>query len=364
MTLRRELIARGMEIPLYHAYRLLGAPVLPPAQMTFALTHRCDNRCPTCRVHTRGNAAAELSSEDYEQLFSNMKFRPFAATLTGGEPLARGDFLKIADILCRTARPAFLFIETCGDRPDRLYRAARLLTERHAHTQIVVLLSLQDIQTGLARRRGDSRNSFELFMKTYRALRGIGALNLTVGVNVVVSRDNADDAAAVMDHAFLMYPDVVKFSVAYGSGELAVTASDTAPLRKEHTTLLARYIAASRGRGGRAPQRCLWHVFRKQARLASNNLHLMTQTTPCQAAHGSIYVTPSGLALDCPVAAREIGDLRTYGFDLERLLSTAHAASARKQVKTSGCFCPMEYCDVIHTLISPADYARVVAGSL
>jgi MoaA/NifB/PqqE/SkfB family radical SAM enzyme len=353
-----------MEIPLYHAYRMLGAPVLPPAQMTLALTHRCDNRCATCRAHTRDTAASELSADDYEQLFSNMKFHPFAVTLTGGEPLMRGDFLKIAATLCRTARPAFLFIETCGDRPDRLYRAARLLTERHPDTHLAVLLSMQDIQTGLARRRGDSRNSFELFMKSYRALRGISALNLTVGVNVVVSRDNADDAAAIIDHAFLMYPDVVKFSVAYGSGELAVSASETAPLRKEHTTLMARYLEASRRRGGRAPQRFLWHVFRRQARLASNNLHLMTQTTPCQAAHGGIYVTPSGLVLDCPVAAREAGDLRACGMDLERLLSAAHAANARKQVKTSGCFCPMEYCDIIHTMISPADYARVIARSL
>lgn len=353
-----------MEIPLYHAYRLAGAPVLPPAQMTFALTHACDNRCITCRAHTRDTAAAELSADDYEQIFSNLKFRPFAVTFTGGEPLLRDDFLKIAAILCRTARPAFVFIETCGDRPDRLYRAARLLTERHAGTHLVVMLSLQDIQTGLARRRGDARNSFELFMKSYRALRGISALNLTVGVNVVVSRDNADAAAPVIDHAFLMYPDVVKFSVAYGSGELGVSASETAPLRKEHTTLLARYLEASRRRGGRAPQRFLWHVFRRQARLASNNLQLMTQTTPCQAAHGGVYVSPSGLVLDCPVAAREVGDLRTYGFDLELLLSATHAANARKQVKTSGCFCPMEYCDIIHTLISPADYARVFARSL
>ena len=363
MTLRRQLTARGMEIPLYQAFRITGSPVLPPSQLTLALTYRCRNRCLTCKCWDK-ESGAELSDQDYYRFFEHLQFRPLVVTLTGGEPLERRDFVKIAALTAQMAKPAFMIVETAGDRPEDLFRHMRLLAERYPDTHFTAMLSLPGVHARLDILRGADRRGFETVLNTYRMLRGVGARNFSIGVNVVLSAFNTGDAAAVLNYAFLMYPDLVKLSVAHGSEELGVVSCDIAPKRKDHDVLLKQYLDRSRRVGGRSAVRVLAHVLRLQAQLAARGLHLMSQPIPCQAGHAAIYVSPSGIVRDCPVAAREMGDLRTAGFDLERILASEHARNVRKQVRTSGCFCPMEYADMAHALTSPGNYVRVLARSI
>jgi MoaA/NifB/PqqE/SkfB family radical SAM enzyme len=354
-----------MELPLYRAYRTLRAPVLPPLQISMAVTWRCRYQCPTCHCAQKA-ADNELTDQEYYRFFNNLKFRPFLITLTGGEPMLRTDILKIAALVGQVARPVIMCMETAGVLPDRALRCFRLLTERYRDTHFIAMLSLPGVHGRLDELRGapPRTGAFETFLKTYRALRSINAPNYSIGVDVLLSRFNAADINAVMDYAFLMYPDVVKLTVAHGSECLGISTADAAPPRKEHDDTVAHYIQKSLHTGGRNVHRAIWRVLRAQSRRAARNLHVMAQSTACHAAFGSIFITPDGAVLDCPVAAREMGALRDHALDLDLLLCSDRARMVRKQVAAAECFCPMQYADFTHALTHTPTYLRMTASSL
>lgn len=365
MSLRGQLLTRSAELPLYRAFRTFRAPVLPPLQITMAVTWRCRYDCPACNC-AQNAQDAELTNQEYYRFFHELKFRPFMITLTGGEPMIRKDILKISALAAQVARPVVLCIETAGVLPDRAYRCFKLLTERYRDTHFIAMLSLPGVHGRLDELRGapSRTGAFETFLKTYRALRGISAPNYSIGVDVLLSRFNAAESGAALDYAFLMYPDLVKLTVAHGSACLGVAAPEVAPPRKDHDALVARYIQKSRHAGGRGAHRALWHAFRTQARRAARNLHVMAQSTPCSSGFASLFITPEGTVLDCPAAAREMGVLKDHAMDLESLLCADRAQLVRKQAAAADCFCPMQYADMAHALMHSPTFIKMTASSL
>ena len=141
---------------------------------------------------------------------------------------------------------------------------------------------------------------------------------------------------------------------------MRVSASEFAPDPKKLGVALDYYLSKTRRPHGRGFNRLMQPALRRQASIATANLRKMEQTVPCQAGYASAYISPDGSVKDCPVAAREMGDLRENQFDFMRILNTHTARRVRKEVANSGCFCPMDYAAFSHLSLSFSMYAGLL----
>jgi len=355
VPLNREIMLRSFDIPFQRLFRTLGFPVSAPFHIAFAVTYRCLNLCNTCHSFRKSNTK-ELSLKEYSKVFDRMSFTPFCLTFTGGEPFMRDDFGKIAALACNRLNPPLVMIESCGDNPDRIFGVMKTLVDKYDSTQFMVWLSMDSSGEDLDRMRGGVPDSFETELRTYHLLKQISARNLMVGFNVLMSKYNIEFGNKLIDDVFSLYPDFVALDVAFGCEALGVVAVDVAPDQELFEEVVELYIDRVKSSGGRRLQRFMNSFLVRRARMISKNLDTMQRSRKCFAAHAYLYVDPSGSVKDCPVAAREMGDLRENQFDLERILNSATARGVRAGVNLSECFCTMSAPGLANIFLSPVDY--------
>lgn len=364
MSLRREILLRSVDVPFHRSFRLLGHPVLAPFQLSIAVTYRCLNLCHTCHSFARSQIP-ELTLKEYSDAFDKISFTPFCLTFTGGEPFMRPDFGKIVAVACKKLKPPLVVIETCGDHPNRIKRTIQTLTSYYGDTQFIVWMSIDGVHGELDSMRGGVPQSFETLLKTYQSLRQISAPNLIAGFNILISKYNLPAGAGLVEDVFMLYPDIVGLDVAFGCEALGVVAVDVAPdYGRDLDAVFDLYLDKLDALRGRSKVRFLKSFLRRRAEIARNNLRRLKRTRPCFAGHAYLYIDPSGSVRDCPVAAREMGDLRENQFDLERILKSATARGVREQVNTSGCFCTMSAPALSNIFLSPAEYLKLAGASL
>jgi MoaA/NifB/PqqE/SkfB family radical SAM enzyme len=110
--------------------------------------------------------------------------------------------------------------------------------------------------------------------------------------------------------------------------------------------------------------RFLKHFLARRAEITLLNLRRMKRTQACLAGHAYLYIDPTGSVRDCPVAAREMGDLRENQLSLERILKSETARRVREQVNKSECFCTMSAPALSNIFLSPSEYIKLAGASL
>jgi len=352
-----------VDVPFHRSFRLLGRPVIAPFQLTFAVTYRCLNLCRTCHSFSKSHTK-ELSLKEYAAMFDKMNFTPFCLTFTGGEPFMRDDFGKIAGLACKKLAPPLVIIETCGDQPDRIKNEIQTLANYYRDTQFLVWISMDGVREELDSMRGGVPESFETVLKSYQSLKQVAAPNLLVGFHILMSRFNARFAKRLLEDVFMLYPDLVSFDAAFGCEALGAVGVDVMPEFDELDEIAKLYFQKLSALRGRSSIRILKHFLERRTEIMLDNIGKMKRTRSCLAGHASLYIDPAGSVRDCPVAAREMGDLRENQFDLERILKSETARRVRQQVGSSECFCGMSSPALSNIFLSPTEYIKLAGASL
>jgi MoaA/NifB/PqqE/SkfB family radical SAM enzyme len=363
VTLRKEIFLRSVDVPFHRSFRQFGRPVTAPFQLTFAITYRCLNLCRTCHRFSKSQIK-ELTTGEYAEMFDKMDFTPFCVTFTGGEPFLREDFVNIADLACDKLKPPLVIIETCGDNPERIKHDVQTLVGLYRDTEFLVWISLDGVREELDSMRGGVPDSFETVLKSYQSLRQISAPNLLVGFHLLLSRYNMRFGKRLLEDAFMLYPDLVSLDAAFGCEALGAIAVDVMPGRTEFEEAVSLYLQKLSQLRGRSSIRFLKHFLARRAEMTLLNLRRMKRAQSCLAGHAYLYIDPAGSVRDCPVAAREMGDLRENQYSLERILKSETARRVRDQVNSSGCFCTMSSPALSNLFLSPSEYIGLAGASL
>lgn len=363
MSLARELFHRIPDLPLYHSFRVLGRPVLPPLEMTLAVTRRCKKNCLTCNSW-RKKSDDELSAKDYRKFFECFDFPLLGVTVTGGEPFLREDLEEIISCLCEKNSPRFIRLFTGGDDTGAAPRIMKNIVSRFPDVNFAVFVSTEGAVNPAAEtlRGGDIAD--DVFFKTYQGLNLLGYTNLTVGLSLLVSCFNSATATNLIDNAFKLYPDAVNLQFAYGSRELDVYATDVLPDLKELERVKEAFFSNLWRICGSGAQRFMQKVNRLQVIAAAASMNNMKKAVPCYAGTASLYVNPQGVVTECSVTGTEMGDLRETDFRLEPILRSAQARRVRREVRSGGCFCAMSDAAIANCLLRPRCYAALTAAML
>ncbi|MEW5807148.1 MAG: radical SAM protein [Acidobacteriota bacterium] len=164
-----------------------------PVAAHFELTFRCNHDCVFC-YNTREDEAGkkEMDLSDYRNAFRKVKeLEVLFVTLTGGEPLCRKDFFKIAE----AAKEEMFAL--------RIFTNGYLIDEETARK--ISLLKPLEIEISIHGARSEThdrvtriKGSFERMLKAVEELRKLG---VKVNLKSLITRFNQEELEGIRDIA-------------------------------------------------------------------------------------------------------------------------------------------------------------------
>jgi len=328
----------ALKLPGYWLFHLLGWPQLSPMNLTLSVSFNCNSRCNTCNVYNQ--KSHELSLEEWVKIFQSLKQTPFWVTISGGEPFLYKDIETLVGSLYDNCRPFIINIPTNGLLDERIPIIVKQIARHCIKSQIVINLSIDEIEGKHDAIRGVPGN-YRKALRTYAALMEIDAPNLTVGINTVISKFNAQRIPQIYAHLRALKPDSYVTEIAEERAELGTIGAKITPeynlyadavdhlmeqLRNDHFSHIGRITRA----------------FRLQYyQLVKTILREKRQVIPCYAGVASAQIAPNGDVWMCCIAAESIGNLKKANYDFTKVWTSKKARMSREKIKNKECYCPL-----------------------
>jgi len=152
-----------------------------PLAGNFELTSRCNFACPMCYVHDNG-CGDELSADDFIRITDDACDKGMLfLLLTGGEPLARDDFDRI--YTHAHEKGLMVSVNTNGFFLDRYFG----LLKKYPPIRINISLYAGDVGGYIKQCRTDA------FIRVTDNIKRLKEMNISVKLNTVITRFNADE---------------------------------------------------------------------------------------------------------------------------------------------------------------------------
>lgn len=261
------------------------APTARPWALLAELTHACPLHCGYCSNPLElTRRSRELSTAQWADLMGRAgRFGVVHTHLSGGEPLLRPDLEQI--VAAAEAAGIYTQLVTGGTGLDRARLSA--LTEAGLRS---VQLSVQHADPRASDRIAGRRSSFA---DKERAARLVRAAGLTLGLNVVLHRENLDAVDALVELGLAWGVDRIELANVQFYGWGLLNRAALLPTRDQ----LARArdaVERWRERLAGGPE-LVWVVPDYFDGVAK----------PCMGGWGAVSLTvaPDGTALPCPAAA-------------------------------------------------------------
>jgi MoaA/NifB/PqqE/SkfB family radical SAM enzyme len=343
--------------PLYYLSRQAGRAPLPPMNLTFSVSYRCNSTCKTCNVWRK--RVQDFSLDEYEHTFRRLGHSPYWLTFSGGEPFLRLDLIDIIVAAYRHCQPGIINIPTNGILTERVVKGVERLAREAARAQIVLNLSLDGVGEKHDAIRGVPGN-YNKLLATYAGLRKIAASNLTIGMHTVISQHNVADFHELHEHVRgELKPDSYITEIAEERVELDTIGLDITPAPEQYDGVVDELVTdvdehPAEGVAGIA------QAFRRHYyQIARRTLHEQRQVLPCYAGIASAHIAPNGDVWTCCIRAEPMGNLREAGYDLRRIWGSPKADNFRASIRRGECHCPLANAAYSSMLCDPPSLAHV-----
>ncbi len=355
-------------IPLYQMYRKFGWPRLLPINITITPSPRCNSTCLTCNIWQK-RVDDEFTGEEWLKTFKSLGQTPFWFTISGGEPFMCKNIVELAQGAYEYCRPGIINIPTNSLMVKSIPRQVEAIAKSCPQTQIIINLSLDGVGEKHDKIRGVPGN-FKKFEQNLEALKALSKeySNLAIGIHMVISKFNIDDAIEVYDYAFSRTPGAFITEIAEERVELDTIGLDITPEPKDYNRVideLVRRIKAEKYSGIAS----VTQAFRVQYyKLVKKILTQKTQVMGCYAGWASAQIYANGDVWPCCVRADTMLNLRNVDYDFKRVWFSPEADRIRRSIYNKECHCPLAnagYTNMLHNYSIMGQVAwTVVWGTL
>jgi MoaA/NifB/PqqE/SkfB family radical SAM enzyme len=346
-----------MKSAAYHVARQTGAFAPAPLNLTFSVSYRCNARCSTCNVWKK--RVADLTLDEYRQLFARLGTSLYWATFSGGEPFLRPDLADIVLACCAACQPAIVNIPTNGLLRKQILDGVGRMSREAPGTRFIINFSLDGIGSRHDQLRGVPGNYAKL-RETYRLLRAAKHPNVTVGIHAVVSRLNVTEIPALRAHVRAeLEPDSFITEVAEERLELDTIGEDITPSADDYAPVVKDLLAdidATPAHGVAGLAQAFRHEYYQ---LAHRTLDEQRQVLPCYAGLASAHIAPNGDVWTCCTRAESMGNLRDTAFDFTAVWKSGRAREMRASIRRGECSCPLANAAYSSMLCEPRTLAKV-----
>lgn len=318
-----------------------------PIFLTVFVTARCGLNCGHCFYREElknGNAAEEFSLEEWERFTSRSPSFP-KLILTGGEPFLRHDLKDIARVFYENRSAARqITIPTAGTYTDRVVDLAESLLGPRPDLILEIQLSIDGVGAHHDEIRG--KGAFERLMRTYHALRPLQDRNegLRIRFNYTFSRMTQDWFEETWRYVTeeLGNPHFDMVLVRRATIEDRYWGQvDIAKYRRATELLQAQEMKKA---GGSTFKQLLAQRVQVEREIIAEHHQGRRVMGNCQAGTLTAIVSEKGDVRPCEILDTVYGNLRAVDYDLLALWNNDAAATHRKHIKDTGCFCTFETC--------------------
>ena len=336
-------------------YRKFGFPFVMPYKYIFLITNLCQSKCLTCNIwkiykFRPEKLKEELSLNDYERIFENIKKHVFWLNFSGGEPFLRKDLVEITKLAFEKFKNLIVFnIPTNGLETKLIKRKVeKILKLKKDHVKFFITISLDGPEKLNDKIRG-IKGAYKKAKKTYNVLFKLTKKyrNFFVSYQSTLSKYNIDYYKEVFEEIKYSKLPIIAFSTEtkyFNNINLGVKLQN---IEKGKVIEAIRYFQKN------YPISCLESVIPKRyLKLAEKFFENPKKLViPCFASFATITIDAYGNVLPCAYFSKSIANLKNFNFDLKSLLKTKKAENMKKMVKDGKCVHCWANCEAYPSII-------------
>jgi MoaA/NifB/PqqE/SkfB family radical SAM enzyme len=333
----------------------------PPIHLIWFLTAKCNLRCLHCFYHD------QISFEKNELSFDEIRktiecLSPMLSlSLTGGEPFLRDDFSEIVKIIAKQSITDNLLLFTNGYNTENILHKTEDILSGCVNTNIYVGVSIDAYEKehdeyrnreGSYQRAVQTINDLKKIKKSYR--------NLEIGINITFHEGNQNIIKELRQFIISNFGMTPSITIIRGhpkeqrlinfNPDIYRDIMQSVEQEIKNTECKNLYQALVRTRqllGYKLAYDALLSDKRRYDCYAGSLMGVIYET-------GDVY--PCEMLNDL-----KFGNLREYGYDLNKVWGSEEANKARQWLKKRMCYCTYECqytCNTLYNIHYIPDYAK------
>ena len=336
-----------------------------PIFLTVFVTARCGLNCGHCFYREElknGNVDEEFTLDEWDRFTSQSPSFP-KLIITGGEPFLRPDLKDIARLFYQNRSAARqITIPTSGYHTDRIVDLVESLITTRPDLILEIQLSIDGVGAQHDQIRG--KGAFDRLMRTYRALKPIQDVNngLRIRFNYTFSRVTQDWFEGTWKYVTqeLGNPHFDMVLVRRATIEDKFWGVVDIEKYRQATALLQ--AQEMKKAGGSTFKQLLAQRVQVERDIIAEHHQGKRVMGNCQAGTLTAIVSEKGDVRPCEILDTVYGNLRDVDYDLLSLWNNEAAATHRKHIKDTGCFCTFETCVRTTMVFQPKWYGKMAAN--
>lgn len=337
-----------------------------PIQLTFFVTRKCNAKCPFCFYIRKQESPAddrpEITLQEIERLAPSIGSLLWMA-FSGGEVYLRDDLVDISKIFYKHNKPSIILYSTNGLKPELIKDKTESILKGCPNSVIAVKLSLDGLSGEHDVLRGVP-GSFDKVIETHNRLSELLGKypNFELGINTVFCPSNQDNINEVFD--FVKTLDHVKtHTLSMVRGKLWDETLQNVDLNKYRDSIKTmesdlKKRSASRYSFMGARLKSAQDIL--QRRLIYQTMSRQRRALPCYAGRLNLVLTETGDVFPCELLNQKFGNVRSYDYDVRKILQSNQAKSVVRQIRESGCYCSHECYFMTNILFNPRMYPSLI----
>ena len=338
----------------YKLNRWMGYKNFSPMTLTYSVTAACQSRCRTCQIGAMfcqdpTRPQRDLKLDEIEKIFSSMK-PVYFFNMSGGEPFMRDDLPEIVELACRYLKPKVVHTPTNAILSDKIVENTEniihIVRKYNPKVPVTVKPSIDGVGDKHDEIRGVKGN-FKCLLRTIDGLKGLEEKydNFHLELGTVISNFNIDDLDEIEDFVHSLGVESYRNEVAECRTEFFNLSDEITPPAEVYQQLIkgfAEKVEQNIGRKRRLARttEAMRVVYYD---LAGKILAEKRQVIPCYAGVSNVHINYDGGVWPCCVLGyeQEMGNLRDYDYDFQKLWHSAKADDVRRYIKGRNCACPL-----------------------
>ena len=338
----------------YRMNRWFGRKKFNPMTITYSVTAACQSRCKTCQIGAMfcqdpTRPQKDLKLDEIEKIFKSMK-PVYFFNMSGGEPFMRDDLPEIVELACKYLKPRVVHTPTNAILSEKIIKNTekiiQIVRKYDPSVPVTVKPSIDGVGDKHDQIRGVKGN-FKCLLKTIDGLKKLEEKydNFHLELGTVISNFNINDLDEIEDFVHSLGVESYRNEVAECRTEFFNLEDEITPPAEVYQKLIkdfARKVEDNIGKKKKLARttEAMRVVYYD---LAGKILAEKRQVIPCYAGVSNVHINYDGGVWPCCVLGyeQEMGNLRDYDYDFQKLWYSDKAFEVRKYIKEKNCACPL-----------------------
>lgn len=338
----------------YKMYRWFGRKKFDPMTVTYSVTAACQSKCKTCQIGAMfcqdpTRSQKDMTLEEIEKIFQSVN-PVYFFNISGGEPFLRKDLPQIVELACRYLKPRVIHTPTNAILTERIIEDTEKILKIIQAYDPTVPFTVKPSIDGVGEKHDEIRGvrgNFECLIKTVEGLKKLEEKydNFHLELGTVVSNFNINELDEIEDFVHSLGVESYRNEVAECRAEFFNKSDPITPPAEVYQRLMkdfARKIEENIGKKKSLAKttEAMRVVYYD---LAGRILEEKRQVIPCYAGVSNVHINYDGGVWPCCVLGyeQEMGNLRDYGYDFQKLWHSERAEEVRRYIKNENCACPL-----------------------